>query len=75
MLIDDFDSDDKLEIIIEVVIAHELSNSKGGSRSQCGSVLGPMFIKCNSLQGHQRFFLEYFADSLVYPPNLFWKKF
>ncbi|XP_062162007.1 uncharacterized protein LOC133869045 [Alnus glutinosa] len=49
---------------------------KGGSSSRRGgSVPGRMFIDRNSLQGHLRLFLDYFADSPVYPPKIFRRRF
>ncbi|XP_042410072.1 uncharacterized protein LOC121999455 [Zingiber officinale] len=47
-----------------------------GSRSQI--ILGKQrcaFIRRNSLEGHICLFNDYFADALVYPPNIFRRRF
>ena len=56
LLFDDFDED---EIIKEVVMD---STSKRKHRR---------YIKCNHLVGHERLYLDYFADSPVYHKKLF----
>ena len=33
------------------------------------------YIKRDRLAGHKRLYLDYFADTPVYPPNLFWRRF
>ena len=33
------------------------------------------YIRRNHLAGNERLYLDYFAESPVYPPNLFWMRF
>ena len=33
------------------------------------------YIKRDCLASHKRLYLDYFVDTLVYPPNLFWMRF
>ena len=64
MILNESDSDDELEIVTVVKMEEE-------SRSFRGSIQHRVFIRRNTLQGHQRLFLDYFAGSPIYPPNLF----
>jgi hypothetical protein len=76
MLLKDSDSENKLELLSAIVLARRYFKRKGGSSSRRGgSVPGRMFIDHDSLQGHQRLFLDYFADSPVYPPKIFRRRF
>ena len=58
-----FDDSDKDEIIKKVVM---------DSTSQCKH---HRYIRRNHLVGHERLYLDYFADSPIYPEKLFWKRF
>jgi hypothetical protein len=69
MLLEDSDSEDELELLTAIVLAHKYFNREGGSTSRRGSVPGRTYIDRDFLQGHQRLFLDYFADSPVYPPK------
>jgi hypothetical protein len=42
-----------------------------GATLGLGSIQRRRFIQRNSLEGHQRLFLDYFAESSVYPPTKF----
>ena len=67
-----FDSsfdDDELELTLAIVI-EELDN-EGASTSRHHSVQPHRFIWRNPLQGHYRLFHDYFAETPVYPPNVF----
>ena len=64
MLLNNSDDD---EIIIKYLM-------KEGSSSQCDTVQR-RYIERDHLQGHERLFLDYFAKSPVYPPNIFWRRF
>ncbi|XP_028102978.1 uncharacterized protein LOC114302180 [Camellia sinensis] len=64
MILNESDSDDELEIVIVAKMEEE-------SRSRQRRV----FIRRNTLQGHQRLFLDYFTESPIYPPNVFRKRF
>jgi hypothetical protein len=64
MLLNDSDDD---EIIIKYLM-------KEGSSSQCDTVQR-RYIERDHLQGHERLFLDYFAESPVYPPNIFRRRF
>jgi hypothetical protein len=46
-----------------------------GSTSHRGGTQCRRNIMRNQLQGQERLMLDYFAESLIYPPKLFWKKF
>nr|XP_023895246.1 uncharacterized protein LOC112007173 [Quercus suber] len=67
-----FDSssdDDELELTLAIAI--EELNNEGASTSRRCSVHPCRFIWCNPLQGHDRLFHDYFAETPVYPPNVF----
>jgi hypothetical protein len=64
MLLNNSDDD---EIIIKYLM-------KEGSSSQCDTVQC-RYIERDHLQGHKRLFLDYFAKSPVYPPNIFRRRF
>ena len=60
------DSDDD-EMIIKYLMEE-------GSSSQC-NIVQCRYIEHDRLQGHERLFLDYFAESPVYTPNLFQRRF
>jgi hypothetical protein len=60
------DSDDD-EMIIKYLMEE-------GSSSQC-NIVQRRYIERDRLQGHERLFLDYFAESPVYTPNLFRRRF
>ena len=67
-----FDSssdDDELELTLAIAI--EALNNEGASTSCCHSVQPRKLIWHNPLQGHDRLFYDYFAETPVYPPNVF----
>ena len=71
-----FDSssdDDEMELTLAIAI-EELKN-EGASTSRRRSVQPCRFIWRNPLQGHDRLFHDYFAETLVYPPNVFRRRF
>ncbi|XP_028077125.1 uncharacterized protein LOC114279120 [Camellia sinensis] len=70
MILYDSDSDNELEIV--TIASMEVESS---SRSRHAARKQREFVWRNPLQGHQRLFLNYFADPPVYPPKLFWKRF
>ncbi|XP_030945886.1 uncharacterized protein LOC115970386 [Quercus lobata] len=71
-----FDSsfdDDELELTLAIAIK-ELNNE--GASTSCRRLVQPRrFIWRNPLQGHDRLFYDYFAETLVYPPNVFRRRF
>jgi hypothetical protein len=75
MLLEDLDSDNELELFTTIVWARKHFNREGGSISCRGSVPRHTFIYCDSLQGHQRLFLDYFIDSPIYPSKVFQRRF
>jgi hypothetical protein len=64
LLFNDLDND---EMIIKYLMEE-------GSSSQC-NVVQRRYIERDHLQGHERLFLDYFAESPVYTPNLFRRRF
>jgi hypothetical protein len=75
ILLEDSNSDNELELFIAIVLARKHFNREGGSISCCGYVPRRTFIYRDSLQGHQRLFLNYFADSPIYPSKVFQRRF
>jgi hypothetical protein len=67
MLIEDFDSDNELTLITTIVWVCKHFKRKEGSSSRHGSIPTRRFIDCDPLQGHQRLFLDYFADVSMCP--------
>ena len=64
MLLDD--SDDNLEIIGTIKEESSLHHRATQRRS---------YIKRNHLQAHKELFLDYFAESPLYPPKMFRRRF
>ncbi|XP_028106044.1 uncharacterized protein LOC114305092 [Camellia sinensis] len=78
MLVNDSDlseSNDDLEMLKAVTMDEELLDSEIGSSSRRGFVRGRKVIHRDHIQGHERLFLDYFAESPVYPPELFRRRF
>ena len=75
LLLNDLDSDDDFEIIVLLALEEEQLERERASTSHRGLVPGHRFIQHHHEQGHQRLFQDYFADSPVYPPNIFWRRF
>ncbi|XP_050268582.1 uncharacterized protein LOC126713030 [Quercus robur] len=70
---DSSSDDDELELTLAIAI-EELNNEGASTSSRC-SVQPRRFIWRNPLQGHDRLFHDYFAETLVYPPNVFRRRF
>ncbi|XP_062177144.1 uncharacterized protein LOC133882057 [Alnus glutinosa] len=62
------DSDDDLEIIARALEEEGLTSHRGGTKRR-------RHIVRNRLQGHERLVLDYFAESPIYPPRLFRRRF
>jgi hypothetical protein len=75
LLIEDSDSNDELTLMTTIVWAHKHFKRNEGSSSRLGSIPRRRVINCDPLQGHQRLFLDYFADVSVYPPKVFQRRF
>ncbi|XP_030944966.1 uncharacterized protein LOC115969446 [Quercus lobata] len=75
MLLNDSDSDDDFEIIALLALEEERLEKERASISRRGSVPGRRCIQRDHEQGHQRLFQDYFAESPVYPPNIFRRRF
>ncbi|XP_075670255.1 uncharacterized protein LOC142640027 [Castanea sativa] len=65
--------DDELELTLAIVI--EELNNEGASTSHRRLVQPCRFIWRNPFQGHNRLFHDYFAETPVYPPNVFRRRF
>ena len=71
-----FDSssfEDELELTLAIAI--EELNNEGALTSRHRSIQPRKFIWRNPLQGHNRLFHDYFAETVVYPPNVFRRRF
>ena len=75
MPLNDSDSDDDFEITVFLALEEEQLERERASISHRGSVLGRKFIQRDHGQGHQRLFQDYFAESPVYPLNVFQRRF
>ena len=60
---------------LTLAIAIEELNNEGASTSRRRSVQPRRFIWRNPLQGYDRLFHDYFAETPVYPPNVFRMRF
>ncbi|KAF8388134.1 hypothetical protein HHK36_026800 [Tetracentron sinense] len=69
------DSDEELEIMTIACMEEERLNKEKQSRRHRGSVQGHRVIWHDRVQGHERLFQHYFAETLVYPPILFRRRF
>ena len=58
-----FDDSNEDEIMRRVL------NCSTSQRKRC------WYIERDRLTNHKRLYLDYFADTPVYPPNLFWRRF
>ena len=63
------------ELELTLAIAIEELNNEGALISRRHFVQPSMFIWRNPLQGHERLFHNYFAETLVYPLNVFQRRF
>ena len=70
---DSSSNDDDLELTLTIAI--EELNNEGASTSRRRSVQPHKFIWRNPSQGHDRLFYDYFAETPVYPPNVFLRRF
>jgi len=61
-IFDSLSSDDELDIILAFSVEKERLRNERGSTPHLGSVQHRRFIQRNSLEGHQRLFLDYFAE-------------
>jgi hypothetical protein len=75
VLLYDSSSDDKLEIISAIDMVKEKLDSKRGSISRRDSGQCRNTICCNSLQGQENLFCNYFAASPIYLAKKFWRRF
>jgi hypothetical protein len=69
------DSDDEIEILSIIAMEEERLKRERASTSRRGSIVGRKVIKRDYLQGKERLFRDYFADSPVFPPHLFGRRF
>jgi hypothetical protein len=74
-LLHDSSSSDELKIISTFVMVKERLSSEGGSRSQRNFGRCHNTIWRNSLQGEENLFRDYFAESPVFPPKKFRRRF
>jgi hypothetical protein len=65
-IFDSSSSDDELDIVLVFSVEEERLRDERSSTSRLGSVQRRRFIQRNFLEGHQRLFLDYFAESPVY---------
>jgi hypothetical protein len=75
MVLLESDSDDEIEILSIFAMEEERLKRERASTSHCGSILGRKVIKRDYLQGQERLFCDYFAESPVFPPYLFRRRF
>ncbi|XP_028095021.1 uncharacterized protein LOC114295039 [Camellia sinensis] len=75
MILYDSDFDDELETIGIAIMEGQRLAANTSSRSRHNSSQRRKFIWRNSLQGHQRLFLDYFVNPPVYPSNVFRRRF
>ena len=75
MLLNDSDSDDDFEVIALLALEEERLERERASTPYRGSVPGRRFIQRDYEQGHQRLFQDYFAESPIYPLNVFRRRF
>ena len=73
MLLNDSDSDDDFEITALLALEEERLERERASTSHCGSILGRKFIQRD--QATKGFFKTIFAESPVYPLNVFRRRF
>uniref|UniRef100_A0A2N9HJM7 DDE Tnp4 domain-containing protein n=1 Tax=Fagus sylvatica TaxID=28930 RepID=A0A2N9HJM7_FAGSY len=69
------DSDDDIEILSILAMEDERLKRERASTLHRGSIVGRKVIKRNYLQGEERLFRDYFADSPVFPSYIFRRRF
>jgi hypothetical protein len=69
------DSDDEIEILSIFAMEEERLKRERASTSRHGSIVSRKVIKRDYLQGEERLFRDYFANSPVFPPHLFRRRF
>jgi hypothetical protein len=75
MVLLESDSDDDIEILSILAMEDKRLKRERASTSHRGSIVGRKVIKRNYLQGEERLFRDYFADSLVFPSYIFRRRF
>ena len=75
MIVNDSDSDEKLDMLMIAAMEEEKLNSERQLGLRRGSIEGHSVIFRNRVQGHEQLYLDYFAKTPVYPPNLFRSRF
>ncbi|KAF5450133.1 hypothetical protein F2P56_030508, partial [Juglans regia] len=72
---DSSSSDEEFELNLALTMEAKHLDNERGSTSHRNSIMRRIFIRRNSFEGHQRLFQDYFAESPIYPPNLFRRRF
>ncbi|XP_028060009.1 uncharacterized protein LOC114263635 [Camellia sinensis] len=75
MILNDFDSDDKLQLITIAAMEEERLNRERCSRRRSGSIEGHAVIYRDRVQGHERLYRDYFSETAIYPAHLFRRRF
>ncbi|XP_028082222.1 uncharacterized protein LOC114283561 [Camellia sinensis] len=75
MILNNFDSDDELQLITIATMEEERLNRERCSRRRSGSIEGHAIIYHNRVQGHERLYRDYFSETAIYPTHLFKRRF
>ncbi|XP_028091555.1 uncharacterized protein LOC114291873 [Camellia sinensis] len=71
MILNDFDGDDKLQLIMIAEMEEKRLNREKCSRRRSGSIEGHAVICRDRVQGHERLYQDYFSETAIYPTHLF----
>ena len=75
MILNDFDGDDELQLIMIAAMEEERLNREICSRRRSGSIEGHAIIYRNRVQGHERLYRDYFSETAIYLAHLFKRRF
>ncbi|XP_028089578.1 uncharacterized protein LOC114289929 [Camellia sinensis] len=75
MILNDFDGDDELQLIMIAAMEEERLNRERCSRRRSGSIEGHAVIYRDRVQGHERLYRDYFSETAINPAHLCRRRF
>ncbi|XP_028088018.1 uncharacterized protein LOC114288658 [Camellia sinensis] len=75
MILNDFDGDEELQVIMTAAMEEEGLNRERCSRRHSGSIEGHAIIYRDRVQCHERLYQDYFSKTTIYLAHLFRRRF